>query len=124
MSIPVELNALAEAAAAHPFAYLLTVRDDGRPHAVACSPAFEGGTLLVSEAGRRTSANAEARTNVSLVFPPAEIGGYSLIVDADATVDGTDVRLTPTNAVLHRPAPGVAEAPGSCGSDCVPVALE
>ncbi|MEZ5215851.1 MAG: pyridoxamine 5'-phosphate oxidase family protein [Ilumatobacteraceae bacterium] len=123
MSIPVALTELAEAAASRAYAYLLTVNDDGRPHAVAVSPEFSGDSMVIAEAGRRTSANASARPSVSLVYPPADLGGYSLIVDALASVDGTTVSLRPSGAVLHRPAPGHEPGPGSCGSDCVPISL-
>lgn len=125
MSIPVELHALADAIAEHSFAYLLTVSDDARPHAVAVVPTLHDGALVVASAGRRTSANAVARSNVSLVYVPAEPGDYSLIIDAEATAEGDDLRLSPTKAVLHRPAPsGTEPAAGSCGSDCLPVSLE
>lgn len=123
MSIPVALTDLPGAVGGFRFAYLLTVSDDGRPHAVAVTPAVVDGAL-VTETGRRTAANAAARPAVSLVYPPVEDGGYSLIVDADAAAEGTTVTLRPTSAVLHRPAPaGTPVAPGSCGADCVPVPL-
>ena len=123
MSIPVDLDALADEMAPRAFCYLLTVSDDARPHAVAVQPALTDGVVSV-EAGRRTCANAGARPNVSLVFPPTNTDGYSLIVDGDATVDGSTVRITPTRGVLHRPAhapTGSSDGPveGSCGSDCV-----
>jgi hypothetical protein len=126
MSIPVPVEGLAEAMASHPYAYLLTVSDDGRPHAVAVVPSLVDGALCAS-VGRRTAANAAARPNgVSLVWPPAETGGYSLIVDGAASVSGEMVSVAPTKAVLHRPAPPDAgpAAADSCGSDCVGVRLD
>lgn len=86
-------------------AYLLTVRDDGRAHSVAVPVRWEGDELVVP-AGNTTLANARARTLVALLWPPAERGGYSLIVDANAAVgDGNEIKLRPTRAVLHRPPP-------------------
>jgi hypothetical protein len=123
MSIPVSIEALAEAMTAHPYAYLLTVSDDGRPHAVAVVPLLEGGALTMN-VGHRSSANASARPDgVSVIWPPAEAGGYSLIVDGHATAGLEAVTVIPTKAVLHRPAaPAAGPAPeGSCGSDCVPL---
>jgi Pyridoxamine 5'-phosphate oxidase len=123
MSIPVELTELSTAVSKFPFAYLLTVSDDGRPHAVAVTPAASGAELAV-ETGRRSTANAAARAKVSLVFPPSEPGGYSLIVDASARLNEEGMTLVAEKAVLHRPAPaGVEAEAGSCGADCVPVAL-
>jgi hypothetical protein len=124
MSIKVELPDLAAAMESHAFGYFLTVSDDGRPHAVAVAPTWTAeGDAVVLDVGRRTVANAAARTKVSLVFPPVEVGGYSLIVDGDSSVDPEGhVRFAPTTAVLHRPAlPGHEVVAGACGNDCVPV---
>lgn len=123
MSIPVDLDALADEMGPRAFCYLLTVSDGSRPHAVAVAPVLADG-VLSAEAGRRTCANAAARPDVSLVFPPTDADGYSLIVDGEATVEDSTVRITPTRGVLHRPAPAPAgvrgeAAEGSCGSDCV-----
>ena len=125
MSIPVPVEGLADAMSGRAFAYLLTVGDDGRPHAVAVTPQLVGGGL-VAAVGRRTADNAAARPGaVSLVWPPAEVGGYSLIVDGVAAVDGGNVVVRPSKGVLHRPAPVDAgpAAPGSCGNDCVGVPI-
>ena len=125
MSIAVPVEDLAGALAGRPYAYFLTVSDDGRPHAVAVVPELRDGVLVLA-VGRRTAANAVARpTGVSLVWPPVELGGYSLIADGAAEVRGDTVLVRPSKAVLHRPAPADAGpgAPGSCGSDCVSVDL-
>jgi hypothetical protein len=96
-------------------AYLLTVGDDGRPHSVAVPTRWEGDELVVP-AGRTTASNAQARSLVALLWPPAERGGYSLIVDAAVRrVGDGQVWLQPTRAVLHRP------APSGDGNDCAPV---
>ena len=125
MSIPVAVAGLAEALAEYSYAYLLTVSDDGRPHAVAISPRIEDGVLRAG-VGHRSSVNVAARPDaVSLVWPPSQPGGYSLIVDGAASVDDETITVRPDKAVLHRPAPadaGPVEA-GACGSDCVPVTL-
>jgi hypothetical protein len=95
-------------------AYVLTVGDDGRAHSVAVSVRWEGDDLVVS-AGGTTRRNATARPLVSLLWPPANRGAFSLIVDATATRvddDAEVVVLEPTRAVLHRP------APSGTGSDC------
>ena len=116
MSIRVELDELkAVAAGQTPYAYLLTVSDDQTAHAVAITPSIADGEITC-EAGNRSCANAAARPNVSLLWPPATTGDYSLIVDGDARVDGSTVRIAPARAVRHRPAPGG-------GSDCAPVDL-
>ncbi len=100
-------------------AYLLTVRDDERPHSVSVPVRWDGDELVVP-AGKTTAANAAARPRVALLWPPSARGGYSLIVDVTVTATtvvegGHQVTLRPTNAVLHRPAPSGA------GNDCAPV---
>jgi hypothetical protein len=138
MSIPVALDELRAAIAERPAsAYLLTVTDDGHPHAVHVAIAWHG-DRLVAEVGRRTAANAAARPRaVSLVFPVRTPDDYSLIVDGTASLveaaadDATArtaaapagerrVLVAPTKAVLHRPAT-VPDPASACGADCVPL---
>jgi hypothetical protein len=124
MTIRVDLTELTATLADFDYAYLLTVNDEGRAHAVAVTPDLTDGAFRVHELGRKSVANAAARPQLSLVYPPREPGGYSLIVDGDATADGDTVSITPTTAVLHRPAPaGFQPDAGACGSDCQPISL-
>jgi hypothetical protein len=45
-------------------------------------------------------------------------------VDDDAGLDDETLVVTPTNAVMHRPAPATGEQrAGSRGADCLPVDL-
>lgn len=127
MSIPVELAALREAIEAHERApYFLTVGDDGRPHGVQIEWSWRDDELELS-VGNRTAGNAKARMRVSLVWPPNDLGGYSLIVDGDVTntalrVEGAGdnvVRMQPTRAVFHRPA--TRPTTEGCDADCVPI---
>lgn len=136
MSISVEVERVrAEATERGPGAFLLTVTDDRRPHVVAVSVGWDGGSLVMS-AGRTSVRNAGDRPDVSLLWPPPEPGGYSLIVDGSADAapnaagDGGQVRIEVNRAVLHRPATaGAGVAAGAtaagdgtaCGSDCVPL---
>lgn len=127
MSIPVALDELRSTCGGYRFAYLMTVGDDGHPHAVAASPTHGDGELVVAGVGRRTASNARARPTVSLVWPPDDLEGYSLIVDGEASVEGSGdavrIRVRPTKAVLHRPAPG-PDPTASCTSDCRSVPLD
>lgn len=125
MSVPVDLDELrAQVAGFGSAPYLLTVGDDGRPHSTSVPIAWDGDTL-VAEGGRRTLANVAARPLVSLLWPPVEPGGYSLIVDAEATVRGSGeaarVAIRPTRGVLHRPAAAPVADAASCAHDCKPV---
>ncbi|MCU1430845.1 MAG: uncharacterized protein JWL83_4845, partial [Actinomycetia bacterium] len=113
MSVPVEVTDLGPHIADRgAVAYLLTVNDDGRAHAVSVAVVVSGGTLECG-AGRRTAANVSARPQISLLWPARVADEHSLIVDVDAVVSGAGddqrVVMSPTRAVLHRSA------------DCVPL---
>jgi hypothetical protein len=124
MSIPVPLESLRAALNERgENAYLLTVADDARPHVVHVPVRWQG-DVLAADVGKRSAANAAARSSVSLLYPVRMDGDYSLIVDGIAVLasqqDSHRVLITPTKAVLHRPA--AAPDPGSaCGADCVPL---
>jgi hypothetical protein len=124
MSIPVSLDRLRAASEERgPSAYVLTVSEDGRPHAVH-GPVCWKGAVMAAEVGRRTAANAATRPVVSLLFAVRADGDYSLIVDGTATVERTEsghrLLVTPIKAVLHRPAT-VPDPTSSCTADCVPL---
>jgi hypothetical protein len=120
VSVPVSLDRLRdEVEVFGASAYALTTGTDGRPHAVLAAVEWHGARLAFP-AGERTAANAGERPGVALLWPPAEPGGYSLIVDGNAVVADGRLLVEPTKAVLHRPArPGAEPAAGSCESDCV-----
>lgn len=122
MSIPVDLGELAAALADFNSGYLLTTHE-GRIKVVTVDPELDGRALVVSGPGRGTIANLAENSAVTVVFPPAEPKGYTLLVDGTATVQGEDVRVAPATAVLHRPrahADG-PRPPDGCGHDCAPV---
>ena len=85
-----------------------------------CVGAALEGDRITCEAGRTTLANATRSPAVSLLWPPNEPGGYSLIVDGEATCDGDTVAIAPTRAVLHRPGPS-PDPQSSCTADCIPI---
>jgi len=127
----VDFERLAAALPDYPFAYLITVDDGYRVHTVTVEPQLRGATLDVGLIGGRTRDNLAHRADVTLLWPPTEPGGYSLIVDGEAEVTlentaGDAVRLgvVPTRALLHRDAdpdsPGAAKG---CLHDCVVFSL-
>ena len=124
MSIVVDLDRLGEQLREHGPGYLLSASPDGRVKAVTVEPFLDGEVLRVPGGSRGTARNLEHTDAVTLLFPPAQPRGYSLIVDGTAVVtpDGFDV--TPEHAVLHRPADHAGHAPASdsgCGHDCAPI---
>ena len=122
MSIPVEIGDLKSALAAFGSGYLLTT-SDGRVKVVTVDPAYDDDGFRIAGPGRGTLANLAANDAVTLVFPPREPRGYTLLVDGRGAVEGEDVRVEPATAVLHRPASHADGPlpPDGCGHDCAPV---
>lgn len=107
MSIEVPLDELESRLADYPWGYLVTVRDDGRAQSLGVPTLMVDGALIAT-IGRGAALNATARPSVTLLFPGASGQELSLIVDGEARVEGDRIEVTPTWAVLHRPALGDA----------------
>jgi hypothetical protein len=102
MSVLVDLADLPKTLADFDRGYLLTSRD-GLVKAVSVRAVPEVGGLRIATPGRGSVANVDANPNLTLVFPPLANPGMSLLVDGIGAVDGEDVLVTPTGAVLHKP---------------------
>jgi hypothetical protein len=120
MSVKVEMGELAARIGEFEFAYLVSVSVEGRSHVLSVWPEVDGEALLVDGVGRHTQENLTTNPVVTLVFPPADPSGFSLLVDGAATVDGSTVTVAPTKAILHRPA--AAPDGRRAGSDCKDIA--
>ena len=117
----VDFERLADALDGYRFAYLVTVDDDYRVHTVTVEPELRERVMDVGLIGGRTRKNVESRSAVTLLWPPREPGGYSLIVDGRAEVtDTAELRVVPTRALLHRNAdPNIPGSAKGCLHDCV-----
>jgi hypothetical protein len=121
----VDFERLAEALDGFRFAYLVTVDDDYRVHTVTVEPELRERVMDVGLIGGKTHKNIESRSAVTLLWPPREPGGYSLIVDgraevADSDGDTAELRVVPTRALLHRNAdPNTPGSAKGCLHDCV-----
>ena len=85
--------------------YLLTVDPAGAPvrvKVVSVRPRLDGAVVVVPGPGRGSCANVRANEAVTVVWPPREAGGLSLIVDGSAECIGEDVHVRPTGGVLHQ----------------------
>jgi hypothetical protein len=102
VSIAVALEELPDKIAEYPFCYLVTTGEE-RPHLLAVKPSVVNGGLRC-ETGHSSRTNVVRSALIVLVFPPTEPGGFSMIVDGEGEVNGDGVVVTPTWAVLHRPA--------------------
>lgn len=138
----VDFTRLAAALPDYPFAYLITVDDDYRVHTVTVEPELcdlpdgpDGQRTIIDVGliGGRTRENLAHRGDVTLLWPPTEPGGYSLIVDgrAETTDSETDsgdatarLAVVPTRALLHRDADSDSpDAAKGCLHDCVVFSL-
>jgi hypothetical protein len=118
MSVIVDLDQLSKTLADFAFAYLITVGDDYRAHTVAVDPVLAAGVFDVGPIGKTTRNNVGRHPDVTLLWPPRQPGGYSLIVDGCGTVgdDSGALTIKPSRAVLHRPATAADAL-----HDCVPI---
>lgn len=112
VSVGVEPSELAAVAAGHgPTAFVLTVGDDGRTRVIHVRVDIDAAGVIRAVVGRGAAANAVARPDVVVLWPPAA-DGFSLIADGVATVEGepgpdSPITIEVTSAVRHRPAPNV-----------------
>ncbi len=103
MSIAVPLEDLPAQLADYPWGYLLTVSDELQSRVRAVPTELVDGKLRC-RTGDGARGNVAVRPRLTMVFPSLEPGGFSLIVDGDGEALEDGVTITPTHAVLHRPA--------------------
>ena len=121
----VDFKRLAAALNNYPFAYLITVDDGYRVHTVTVEPELREGVMDVGLIRGKTRKNLANRGDVTLLWPPREPGGYSLIVDGHAEVTASEdetiqLGVVPTRALLHRNAdPNTPGSAKGCLHDCV-----
>jgi len=107
MSIRVEPADLPRALDDYDYAFLVAQGQE-RPHVLAVRVAPDpqrAGALVVDRVGSTATGIVAERPAVTLVFPPRDPAGRSLIVDGEVvgTGEGT-LTVAPGGAVLHRPA--------------------
>lgn len=120
-----EIENLAQALAEYDTSYLLT-NHSGRTKVVTVEPTVSGDRILAHGVGHGSSANLAENPQCTLLFPPVERHGYTLLVDGTGTVVEGTLTMEPTTAVRHRPAahadgptgPGDA---ADCVNDCRPI---
>lgn len=125
MSIVVDLDQLATTLRDRPYGYLLTT-SGGAVKAVTVTAEVVGGRVRMPVRSNGSARNLADNPTATLLFPPPEPRGYSLIVDGTATATDDGFVLEPATAVLHRPAdhadPGAPHThDAGCGHDCRPV---
>lgn len=119
MGKTVDMRALEKVIAVYGFAYLITIADGERIHTSVVHPLVEGECLIVSAPSDRVQAHTGQRPKVSLVWPPPEPEGYSLIVDGVAQFEGDNLTVVPSRAIQHRPEIIAPPDGDSCVADCI-----
>jgi hypothetical protein len=105
--------------------YLLSVRGDGRPHCSCSEVSWDASGLIVPAPSGWAASEDLGRQQVTLLWPPAQRSGYSLIVDGMA--EGAEIEgqamlvVAPTRAVLHRRGRAINPTGSTCQSDCIPI---
>ena len=113
MSVRVDLERLGDELTRHgAAAFLVTVGEDGAPRTTSVLVSGDASGLRCG-VGRHSAANAQARPQVSLLWPAGTGQEYALIVDGTAGVDGEELTIAPTAAVLHKVA-GVESDAATC----------
>jgi hypothetical protein len=102
-------------------AYLLTVAQDG-PHTSNVTIELRGNRIGCN-LGASATKDIAREPHVSLFWPPAEPGGYALIVNGTAASEQrpagvATAEITVTKSVLHRPGLKPDDSDGPCASDC------
>jgi hypothetical protein len=110
MSVPVPISELGAALSGVGSGYLLTtpVGDPaaasiGRVKVVSVDPVLVDGVLR-TQPSKGSAANLASNPIVTLVFPPLEQHGFTLLVDGRAEVAEDAIVVTPESAIWHRPA--------------------
>lgn len=104
MSVKVDLAQLADVLADFTFAYLVTVSDEYRAHTVAVDPALVGGVFEIGPVRNSTRRNLASRPDVTLLWPPRQTDGPTLIIDGRGELHDDTLRVRPSHAVLHKKA--------------------
>ena len=101
MSVQVDLADLQRVAEARGrTCFLITVGPEGLAHPTSAEIRWVDGQLVVG-IGRRSTANVEANSAVTVLWPQRHDGDYSLIVDGVASLVGTDAVVSARSAILH-----------------------
>ena len=103
--------------------YLVSTTVDNHPHVANLTFVIDKNDLIVT-VGKRGTKNLENCPKVTLLWPPKELGGYSLIIDGIASKheniggSGSVWKISFDSGILHRPAQSPVDDDPSCGSDC------
>lgn len=102
-------------------ALLLTAAPAG-PHTAHVQVTLDGDALRFTLGGTAL-ANAKNNPNVSLLWPPIEQGGYSIIINGKLQLDSANsATVKISKSVFHRPGESTLDD-GLCTSDCLPLTL-
>lgn len=104
MTIPVQIDQLAATLTVFDHAYLVTQRgSDEFAKIMTVDPVMQDDRLLIEAARESVRANVAADSRVTLIWPPRQFHGFSLIVDGWGTIAGDAIEIEIHHGMLHRP---------------------
>lgn len=104
MTIPVSLDQLAPTLTAFDHAYVITLRGaDEFVKIVTVDPFVRDDRLVITTGHRSIFDYVTADPRVTVVWPPREHHGFSLIVDGQGSVVGDELVVEIDHGILHRP---------------------
>jgi len=116
MSHAVDPDDLAEAVDPYgstPFLLYSSVDGSARVNHVSVAIETSPAVAKVRGFGRGVPARVEDSAPLSLLWPPHTPGGFSLIADGTGAIEGDELVISISAAVLHRPAPTRIDATSS-----------
>ncbi|KRF20654.1 hypothetical protein ASG90_18990 [Nocardioides sp. Soil797] len=120
MSILVDLTRLAATLQDFGSGFLVTTGEDGRAKVVTVDPEVEAGAIMLPPS-KGSARNLAMHSAATLVFPPLQAKGYTLLVDGDAVPSGAvPSGAVPSGAVLSGAVPSGAVPSGAVPSGAVP----
>jgi len=108
MSHAVDPENLAETAkpyGATPFLLYSSADGSARVNHVVATVETGPAVARIQGFGRGVAKRVDDGAPLSLLWPPHEAGGFSLIADGSGAISGDELTITISAAVLHRPAP-------------------
>lgn len=103
MTIPVSFDQLAATLTVFDHAYLVTLRPAGEFVKILTVDPFVRSERLIVPGRQSVLDNVASDSRVTLIWPPRDHHGFSLIVDGLGAVEGDEIVVSVDHGMLHRP---------------------
>ncbi len=102
---PEDLSTTSAPYGSTPFLLYSAADGSARVNHVVAAVEAEPARVFITGFGRGVTARLAEGATLSLLWPSPEPDGFSLIADGTGEIDGDQLIVSVTGAVLHRPAP-------------------